>query len=67
MQPLIRGKYVLTSATHARVLTDAAVRVSGDLVAEVGDWATLSALVQRLAGRRDEALLRAEQPRLMRM
>ena len=41
MELLIRGKYVLTSATDPRVLTDAAVRVSGDLVSEVGDWETL--------------------------
>jgi cytosine/adenosine deaminase-related metal-dependent hydrolase len=41
MELLIRGKYVLTSATESRVLTDAAVRVSGDLVAEVGDWHAL--------------------------
>lgn len=38
---LIRGKYLLTSATESRVLIDAAVRVSGDLVAEVGDWPAL--------------------------
>jgi 5-methylthioadenosine/S-adenosylhomocysteine deaminase len=41
MDLLIRGRYVLTSATAPSVLTDAAVRVSGDLVAEVGDWQTL--------------------------
>jgi cytosine/adenosine deaminase-related metal-dependent hydrolase len=41
MELLIRGKYVVTSATDSRVLTDAAVRVSGDLVSEVGDWETL--------------------------
>src|SRR5438105_7719661 len=38
MELLLRGKYVLTSATDSRVLTDAAVRVSGDTVAEVGAW-----------------------------
>ena len=43
MDLLIRGKYVLTSALESRVLTDAAVRVAGDRVAEVGDWATLRA------------------------
>ncbi len=43
MDLLIRGKYVLTSALQSRVLTDAAVRVTGDRVAEVGDWATLRA------------------------
>jgi 5-methylthioadenosine/S-adenosylhomocysteine deaminase len=38
---LLRGQYVVPSAGEARVLTDAAVRVSGDTVAEVGDWSTL--------------------------
>jgi len=33
------GKYVLTSATEPRVLTDSAVRVRTDTVAKVGDWA----------------------------
>src|SRR5437667_11265749 len=41
MELLIRGKYVLPSAVDPSVLTDAAVRVSGDRVAEVGDWQTL--------------------------
>jgi len=41
MELLLRGKYVLTSATDSRVLADAAVRVSGDTVAEVGDWSAL--------------------------
>src|SRR6266568_6567187 len=41
MELLLRGKYVLTSAAAPRVLTDAAVRVSGGMVAEVGDWAAL--------------------------
>src|SRR5437867_10132558 len=41
MELLLRGKYVLTSAAEPGVLTDAAVRVSDGLVAEVGDWATL--------------------------
>jgi cytosine/adenosine deaminase-related metal-dependent hydrolase len=41
MELLVRGRYVLTSATESRVLTDAAVRVSGDTVAEVADWTTL--------------------------
>src|SRR5229473_2650342 len=41
MDLLLRGKYVLTSATEQRVLTDAAVRVSNDTVAEVGDWRAL--------------------------
>ncbi len=41
MDLLLRGKYVLTSATEPRVLTDAAVRVSNDAVAEVGDWPAL--------------------------
>jgi len=41
MELLLRGKYVLASAAEPRVLTDAAVRVSGDTVAEVGDWPTL--------------------------
>jgi 5-methylthioadenosine/S-adenosylhomocysteine deaminase len=41
MELLLRGKYVLTSATDSRVLTDAAVRVSGDTVAEMGDWSAL--------------------------
>jgi cytosine/adenosine deaminase-related metal-dependent hydrolase len=42
-QLLLRGKYVLTSAAlrEAGVLTDAAVLVSGDAVAEVGDWRAL--------------------------
>ena len=41
MDLLIRGKYVVTSATDSRVLTDAAIRVAGDRVAEVGDWDAL--------------------------
>ena len=41
MELLLRGKYVLASAAETRVLTDAAVRVSGDTVAEVGDWSAL--------------------------
>src|SRR5207245_8439094 len=41
MDLLLRGKYVLTSATEPRILTDAAVRVSNDTVAEVGDWPAL--------------------------
>ena len=38
---LLRGKYLLTSAAESRVLTDAAVLVTGDRVAEVGDWPAL--------------------------
>jgi cytosine/adenosine deaminase-related metal-dependent hydrolase len=41
MDLLLRGKYVLTSARAPRVLTDAAIHVAGDTVAEVGDWDTL--------------------------
>ena len=41
MELLLRGKYLLTSATESRVLTDAAVLITGDRVAEVGDWPTL--------------------------
>ena len=41
MDLLLRAKYVLTSAEEPRVLTDAAIRVAGDTVAEVGDWETL--------------------------
>ena len=41
MELLLRGKYVLASAAETRVLTDAAVWVSGDTVAEVGDWSAL--------------------------
>jgi 5-methylthioadenosine/S-adenosylhomocysteine deaminase len=41
MDLLLRGKYVLTSAQAPRVLTDAAIRVAGDTVAEVGDWDAL--------------------------
>jgi len=41
MDLLLRGKYVLTSALEAHVLTDAAVRVSGDAVAEIGTWDAL--------------------------
>jgi 5-methylthioadenosine/S-adenosylhomocysteine deaminase len=41
MELLLRGKYVLTSATDAEVLTDAAVLVAGDTVAEIGSWDTL--------------------------
>jgi 5-methylthioadenosine/S-adenosylhomocysteine deaminase len=41
MDLLLRGKYMLTSAAEPRVLTDAAVRISNDTVAEVGDWLTL--------------------------
>ena len=41
MELLLRGKYVLTSAAQSSVLTDAAVRVVGDTVAEVGAWGTL--------------------------
>src|SRR5262249_3513022 len=41
MELLLRGKYALTSATESEVLTDAAVRVAGDTVAEVGPWETL--------------------------
>ena len=41
MELLLRGKYVLTSATEPRVVTDAAVRVTGDTVAEIGDWDAL--------------------------
>jgi cytosine/adenosine deaminase-related metal-dependent hydrolase len=43
MQLLLRGKYVLTSAARRAdgVLTDAAVLVSGDTIAEVGDWRAL--------------------------
>jgi len=41
MEMLLRGKYVLTSAAETRVLMDAAVRVSGDTVAEIGDWSAL--------------------------
>ena len=38
MELLLRGKYVLTSAAEPCVVTDAAVRVRGDIVAEIGDW-----------------------------
>src|SRR5262249_8446887 len=41
MHLLMRGKYLLTSAAESCVLTDAAVLVTGDRVAEVGDWQTL--------------------------
>src|SRR5499425_3944242 len=41
MELLLRGKYVLTSATEPRVLTDAAIRIVDDTVAEVGDWDAL--------------------------
>jgi cytosine/adenosine deaminase-related metal-dependent hydrolase len=41
MELLLRGKYVLTSAADTGALTDAAVRISGDTVAEVGDWTVL--------------------------
>src|SRR6266446_2935283 len=41
MELLLHGKYVLTSAAEPRVLTDAAVCVSGGIVTEVGDWPTL--------------------------
>ena len=41
MELLLHGKYVLTSATEAQVLTDAAVLIAGDTVAEVGSWAAL--------------------------
>src|SRR5262245_51174117 len=41
MELLVRGKYVLTSAAESRLLTDAAIRVAGDTVAEVGSWDTL--------------------------
>jgi 5-methylthioadenosine/S-adenosylhomocysteine deaminase len=41
MELLVRGKYVLTSAAESSVLTDAAIRVAGDTVAEIGSWATL--------------------------
>ena len=41
MDLLLRGRYVLTSALSPRVLTDAAIRIAGDAVAEVGDWETL--------------------------
>jgi len=43
MELLLRGKHVLTSAADrdAGVLTDAAVLVAGDSIAEVGDWRDL--------------------------
>jgi hypothetical protein len=41
MELLLRGKYVLASAAETHVPMDAAVRVSGDTVAEVGDWFAL--------------------------
>src|ERR1700747_3794482 len=41
MDLLLRGKYVLTSATEPRVLADAAFRVAGGTVAEIGPWETL--------------------------
>src|SRR5215831_11388891 len=41
MELLLRGKYLLTSATESRVLTDAAVLITGDRVAEAGDWPAL--------------------------
>ncbi|MBI2016121.1 MAG: amidohydrolase family protein, partial [Candidatus Rokubacteria bacterium] len=43
MELLLRGKYVLTSAAlrAAGVLTDAAILVAGDTIAEVGDWRAL--------------------------
>jgi 5-methylthioadenosine/S-adenosylhomocysteine deaminase len=43
MEWLLRGKYVLTNAAlrPAGALTDAAVLVRGDTIAEVGDWPAL--------------------------
>src|SRR5215468_11910165 len=41
MELLLRGKYLLPSAAESRVLIDAAVLVTGDRVAEVGDWQTM--------------------------
>src|SRR5262245_7875212 len=41
MELLLRGKYVLTSATEQAVRTDAAVLVTDGSVTEVGDWDTL--------------------------
>ena len=41
---LVRGRWIVTGGGEAdAVLTDAAVRVEGGTIAELGDWATLRA------------------------